>query len=188
MKYQKKPIVIDAIQLKDCQGYNLPQWLIDAITAETVAIYYNLDGNRPINQGEVNSAIISTLEGEMMARPDDWIIRGIQGEIYPCKPDLFAATYRPITAPAQDLDEIENSIVNRQWQRVTLLGLDYVLYALQAYRHGTLYSATGTLVSIKNYHNVTPKIFNQYLEKAYQSALEQLHATITTEPDSTDSS
>lgn len=36
---------------------------------------------------------IETLEGQMLARPGDWIIRGVKGEFYPCKPDIFAATY-----------------------------------------------------------------------------------------------
>ena len=39
---------------------------------------------------------IRTLEGEMRAIPGDWIIRGVQGEFYPCKPDIFAATYEPV--------------------------------------------------------------------------------------------
>ena len=39
--------------------------------------------------------IISTLEGLHWADPGDWIIRGVQGEFYPCKPDIFAATYEP---------------------------------------------------------------------------------------------
>lgn len=39
---------------------------------------------------------IKTLEGVMRADPGDWIIRGIKGEIYPCKPDIFEATYEPV--------------------------------------------------------------------------------------------
>lgn len=39
---------------------------------------------------------IPTLEGTMTANPGDWIIRGIKGELYPCKPDIFAATYEPV--------------------------------------------------------------------------------------------
>lgn len=38
---------------------------------------------------------IQTLEGQMVARPGDWIIKGVKGEIYPCKPDIFEATYEP---------------------------------------------------------------------------------------------
>lgn len=41
---------------------------------------------------------IPTLEGEMTASPGDWIITGVKGERYPCKPDIFAATYEPAEA------------------------------------------------------------------------------------------
>lgn len=40
---------------------------------------------------------IDTLEGEMKAEPGDWIITGVKGEQYPCKPDIFEATYKPVT-------------------------------------------------------------------------------------------
>lgn len=42
---------------------------------------------------------IGTLEGVLTARPGDWIITGVKGERYPCKPDIFAATYEPADAP-----------------------------------------------------------------------------------------
>lgn len=42
--------------------------------------------------------IIPTLEGDMRAEPGDWIITGVKGERYPCKPDIFAATYEPVDA------------------------------------------------------------------------------------------
>ena len=45
---------------------------------------------------------IVTLEGEMTARPGDWIIRGVGGEFYPCKPDIFAATYEPVEVARDD--------------------------------------------------------------------------------------
>jgi hypothetical protein len=41
--------------------------------------------------------LIPTLEGDMLAVPGDWIIRGIKGEFYPCKPDIFEATYEAVT-------------------------------------------------------------------------------------------
>ncbi len=40
--------------------------------------------------------VVKTLEGHMQIRPGDWLIRGIQGEPYPCKPEIFAATYEPV--------------------------------------------------------------------------------------------
>ena len=52
-------------------------------------------GGRPVDfDGHVIA--IDTLEGEMHADPGDWIIRGVQGEFYPCKPDIFEATYEPV--------------------------------------------------------------------------------------------
>lgn len=46
---------------------------------------------------EFNGAfVIPTLEGELYASVNDWIIRGVKGEFYPCKPDIFAATYEPV--------------------------------------------------------------------------------------------
>ena len=43
-----------------------------------------------------DSAFIETLEGRMEAKPGDWIIRGVKGELYPCKPDIFEATYEAV--------------------------------------------------------------------------------------------
>lgn len=45
---------------------------------------------------------IETLEGTMRASPGDWIIRGVKDELYPCKPDVFEATYEPVEEPAND--------------------------------------------------------------------------------------
>ncbi len=79
--FRKKPVVIEAMQVPqspgDCDA--LCDWLGeggDWIAAE-------------------NAILIDTLEGEMRANVGDWIIRGVKGEIYPCKPDIFAATYDP---------------------------------------------------------------------------------------------
>jgi hypothetical protein len=48
--------------------------------------------------GAIVEAIISTLEGTMTASNGDWIIRGVKGELYPCKPDIFAEIYEPVNA------------------------------------------------------------------------------------------
>jgi len=63
----------------------MPPWLVDAF-GETVA---DIDGYP-------NALMISTLEGVMQADPGDWIIQGIKGELYPCKPDIFEQTYEPV--------------------------------------------------------------------------------------------
>jgi hypothetical protein len=77
---RKKPVVVDAVQLPITAA---PAWLADAMDAEDAWLYTN------------GTADIRTLEGVMHADAGDWIIRGIKGEIYPCKPDVFAATYEP---------------------------------------------------------------------------------------------
>ena len=81
-RYRKKPVVIEAFQWKPfgspkLNGY-IPNWFVSS--------NFDTDGD---------DLLIRTLEGKMRASPDDWIIRGVKGEIYPCKPDIFATTYEP---------------------------------------------------------------------------------------------
>jgi hypothetical protein len=82
MKYRKRPVVIEAFQLSSHEPR--PAWFIQALEKETVTI-------KPDFIGE--TAIIHTLEGDMIADHDDYIIQGISGELYPCKPDIFVKTY-----------------------------------------------------------------------------------------------
>lgn len=79
MKFRKKPVVIDAILWT---GTNL----VEALQFVTTGDVGKSD----------DRFVIKTLEGDMSAAPGDWIIRGVQGEFYPCKPDIFAATYEPV--------------------------------------------------------------------------------------------
>lgn len=78
MKFRKKPVVIDAIQWN---GTNLQD-----VTSLGAAREYEQDFLG-------DDLVIKTLEGDMTARKGDWIIRGVKGELYPCKPDIFDATY-----------------------------------------------------------------------------------------------
>lgn len=89
-KFRKKPIVVDAVRW--FPGSNAPG------VAEAV-------GGHPEHNdlGEITKesdyhvvGVIQTLEGPMMVSPGDWIITGAKGERYPCKPDIFAATYEPV--------------------------------------------------------------------------------------------
>lgn len=90
-QYRKKPVVIDAYQFHNRVGADdRPDWIIKAFDAGAIAVWQPRD--KPAYM------IIPTLEGEMRADVDDWIIRGIKGELYPCKPDIFAATYEPVGA------------------------------------------------------------------------------------------
>jgi hypothetical protein len=89
MRFRKKPVVIDAVQLK--KGMELAPWLRDAVARGEVTIsgLSNITRDQPW-------AKISTLEGDMRADAGDWIIRGVKGELYSCKPDVFEMTYEAV--------------------------------------------------------------------------------------------
>lgn len=79
MKYRKKPVVIDAVEWR---GY------------PTDAMLAHLGAPVVFDSGS-SKMVIETLEGTMYADIGDYIIKGVAGEFYPCKPDIFAATYEP---------------------------------------------------------------------------------------------
>lgn len=90
-RFRKKPIVIEAVQYG--RRFYWPDWFADAVSANKIVTYGTGKFN---NHEEACFADIKTLEGTMTAQEGDWIIHGIKGEIYPCKPDIFAATYVPV--------------------------------------------------------------------------------------------
>lgn len=88
MKYRKKPVVIDAFQL----GVDaFPDWFMDARSRGTVRTYAEGTGS-PFHD-PLTYAEIDTLEGTHRADRLDFIIQGVKGELYPCKPDIFSMTY-----------------------------------------------------------------------------------------------
>jgi len=88
MKYRKKPIVIEAVQLR---------WDTWQEMCDHAGVGKLTDGNPEGSQdGEKIGLDIPTLEGLMHADENDWIIRGVKGELYPCKPDIFEQTYEAI--------------------------------------------------------------------------------------------
>lgn len=90
MQFRKKPVVIDAVQWNGVSfSAEFPSWIRDGISLPAP----DLVPGKIFRIGD--NLHIATLEGEMTASPGDWIIRGIKGEIYPCKPDIFEATYEP---------------------------------------------------------------------------------------------
>jgi len=90
-KYRKKPVVIDAFQWTGGPDQTEdPQWCVDAIIKGDVELH--LPGFS--EEGEPY-LIIKTLEGDHKANVGDYIIKGVKGEIYPCKPDIFEMTYDP---------------------------------------------------------------------------------------------
>ena len=82
-KFRKKPVVIEAVQWT---GKNLAEI---TMFCDTVKLH---------DRGDCLT--IPTLEGDHRADLGDWIIRGVAGEFYPCKPDIFAATYEPVVPDA----------------------------------------------------------------------------------------
>lgn len=83
-KFRKKPVVIDAYHWNPPEPADkAPEWFYEACQAHLIIPEFN------------NTVTIRTLEGTMHAMPGDWIIRGVKGEFYPCKPDIFEATYEP---------------------------------------------------------------------------------------------
>lgn len=84
-RYRKKPIVIEAVQFT---GRNCRECLR----------FIGSDGWDNLELHDTDHPTIYTLEGVMTASPGDWIIKGVKGEFYPCKPDVFAATYEAFDA------------------------------------------------------------------------------------------
>ena len=78
MKYRKKPVVIEAMQFY-------------GDSTELIRVF----GQGKIRQTAQDCLAIDTLEGTMYARLGDYVIKGVAGEFYPCKPDIFIATYEP---------------------------------------------------------------------------------------------
>lgn len=77
-RFRKKPVVIEAIQWTGGNAVTLLDWI------------------GPHARQEGATLIIATLEGDHEASLGDWIIKGVKGEFYPCKPDIFTATYEPV--------------------------------------------------------------------------------------------
>lgn len=77
MKFRKKPVVIEAFRF----GFDSrPDWFCDKVSTNDVIT-------------DESGCVIRTLEGQMVGLIGDWVIKGIKGELYPCKHDIFLATY-----------------------------------------------------------------------------------------------
>lgn len=102
MKYRKKPVVIEAVKIT-AADYNplakepwdgspfseFPSWLEEAVKAETITPHTR-------NCTDYAEWDIKTLEGTMNATPGDYLIRGVKGELYACKPDIFLELHEPV--------------------------------------------------------------------------------------------
>lgn len=83
MRFRKKPVEIEAIQF----DWNADNWK---------ACCRFIDAEIPEDAENPPYLLIDTLEGQMMVNPGDWIIKGVAGEFYPCKPTIFEATYEKV--------------------------------------------------------------------------------------------
>lgn len=81
-KFRKRPVVIEAIFYEDTYD------------GETAVLRFC--ASRATYYTSHKSMVIDTLEGRFTASPGDWIIKGVKGEFYPCKPDIFEQTYEPV--------------------------------------------------------------------------------------------
>ena len=88
-KFRKKPVVIEAMQFTDKTISEIMFWIGQHHPKgeQKKLAFIN-------NNGDL---IVRTLEGDMKANKNDWIIKGVQNEFYPCKADIFAATYEPVS-------------------------------------------------------------------------------------------
>lgn len=92
MKFRKKPVVIEAVQWKGWEPNQDPDVIPMAKLADGRLMPYPQDGKW------TPAHAIKTLEGWHEVTDGDWIITGVKGERYPCKPDIFAMTYEPVEA------------------------------------------------------------------------------------------
>lgn len=102
--YRKKPVVIEARQLtgNTAEAHAVYQW-IETNTLGSFEPLARIEGREPWPASGVSidprdgRMIIATLEGGHWVDLGDWVIRGVAGEFYPCKPEIFEATYEAVT-------------------------------------------------------------------------------------------
>lgn len=93
MSYRKKPVVIQAMWWDGtrAEAGSFIEWM-NADDIDGLATSWYREANETVDR-EKPAIMIATLEGVMTCSPGDWVIKGINGEFYPCKPDIFQATY-----------------------------------------------------------------------------------------------
>ena len=90
MKYRKKPVIIDAVQFNGTD--ESVEWLLPQLKSGEIG-------------RAINKLYIKTLEGVMTATIGDYIIKGVNGEFYPCKPNIFEKTYEKVIIDSSNLFE-----------------------------------------------------------------------------------
>ena len=88
MKYRKKPVIVEAVQWNGLNLHEVKDFVGDSLIYDIYDAAWEVGKAAPIVDMK-----IKTLEGNMQVSIDDYIIKGVQGEFYPCKPDIFEKTY-----------------------------------------------------------------------------------------------
>ena len=104
VKYRKKPVVVEArhlpVDATTAEAHSIYRW-VESNTLGTFEPLSRIEGAEPWPESGVaidprdGRMVIATLEGGHWANPGDYVIRGVAGEFYPCKPAVFEATYEP---------------------------------------------------------------------------------------------
>ena len=99
MKYRKKPIIVSAFQM-DKDTY---EHLINGYLSSKLPCWFKIAWGKPVKETnsvtyweEEHRLTVETLEGELLISVDDFVIKGIKGELYPCKPDIFKKSYEKV--------------------------------------------------------------------------------------------
>ena len=155
-KYIKKPIEIEAIQWT---GFNLEE--IKSFVGNPL-IYEIFDGAYQAGMAPPRVEMkIKTLEGEMQVSVGDYIIKGVKGEFYPCKPDIFVMTYEAKTENVAPENETET--LKKEIERLNIILEDY------ACRYGKV---------TREKHEVSNKIVNIVADLIWQGESEELNISI----------
>lgn len=104
-KYRKKPVIIEAVKWTGDNTLDICLFMDKTINVDKIA-------------GIESKLNIATLEGNMKASRGDYIIKGVNGEFYPCKPDIFDKTYEPAEKEALEVAEAVVSTINKMQKQV----------------------------------------------------------------------
>ena len=119
MQFVKKPVVVEARQFTaNADLPSLLQWVTDhGGIAEIITTTRNHDKEHPYGF-DYPTIAINTLEGQMLASAGDWIIKGVLGEFYPCKPDVFEAVYSPVPTNHMERANLERNELGERLQKL----------------------------------------------------------------------
>lgn len=169
MKYRKKPVVIEAFKLNS-RGLIGEEWFWDAVSENRI-ITYNFGKNYPQDAW----CEIKTLEGIMVAQTGDYIIRGVEGEIYPCKPDIFDKTYEVASQQSQ-LDDNQKIVLEWLNNELKTNNVLFTLWSFAEDVYEKLEIGAGSLPYVEAWEKLKEKQKFEVLAAFVQWGLDQEEA------------